>query len=289
MLLNLTYLLNKVIAMLSVQNISKCKIKVCSNFSKSHIECEEQMELIRFNEEFRFFRYNMTHFLANKINYQSGRSSSITHKTTHDYFVLIFSIFECLVSDDLQVENTNKQQLLDSSVLKSQQVISLKHNSTIKAENQTLAWTWTDLLLDSELQPVLYVTVILGILMIIFALLLIFSSRVNKHERETYESKMFIKRWRWRDSSEENSKIRKTKRRRTMIIRSTKSLFKDSSVGFRNKTQDRKQTKSIELEHTQPVGVISNKSSSNDSFNSPKEEDLANTRKAFLKVMSFDI
>lgn len=153
-----------------------CTINLQSSQSQNSIL---NIDLNSFKSDFTFQLYNQSHLMVQNKN------------QTEFYFVLIASLIDCFDSF-FKKDTFNKRLLL---VLNSK--LNELNDKQKKDQNFQNGLNSTDLpfYLRSEIQPVLYVSVILSVFTIIFALILLITQRYNKQDAEMLESKMIIKRW----------------------------------------------------------------------------------------------
>lgn len=153
--------IGNIVTLLDLIRSSNCSIGLFQSDQK-----ETQIDFTKLKADFLFQRLNKTHFIAKEKS-----------NLKKNYFVSISSILNCIVSN-------LAEEFLDKN---------LPHKQ--KHEHVTTNSSHANYFLRPEIQPVLYVSVLLSVFTVIFALILIFSYRYNKQDAELLENKHFLKQW----------------------------------------------------------------------------------------------
>ena len=157
---------------------NECTIKVVQKLDGS--EKEMRIGVGRLVQEYSFEKFNRTNIQMQK---------KLKPTSNDKYLVLMSSLVACFVpsiSPNLTLNQLASSVKSFDEHNRLENIFELKNTSTNSSVN---------LFMRPELQPVIYVSGILGLFTIIFSIILLFSYHYNKQDAELADSKIFIKQW----------------------------------------------------------------------------------------------
>lgn len=199
---------NDIVSLLESMRKEDCKIYLRNQFDQNK---SRHISLSEFKEEYEFSRLNETHLNATQIRGTSIINSKFVNN--NKYFITINSVLTCLMpamTKELiyrKLVQDLTASIKDKNILNSDlthrvfneadsETGQIKNNNLNNSNNQSMMDGLNlDLLVKPEIQPVLYVSSILVLFTIIFALILLLSYHFNRQDAELTDSKLFLKRW----------------------------------------------------------------------------------------------
>lgn len=216
----LTTSLGTIISLLDSIRKDSCKITLTNQFDKTK---QIQLDLVEFKNTFDIDRLNQSHLIANRI-----KNVNTNLKYSNNYLTTLSSVLRCLLptikkeliyrnlAEKISMSATSRRASIDYDLFvvtpetRNQKTLD---DGPKNGSSSSLSDLDFDFFFRSEIQPVLYVSSILVLFTIVFALIMLLSYRYNRQNAELMESKMFLKGWKnyWARSNQEETSAKRGK------------------------------------------------------------------------------